>query len=108
MQHYIEMELDDALKLRWEEGVKAHRDGDDTAEWAGNPPLQECYEELLDAIHYCRVAAKRGDLTKEQGIYAERQVRSLAHEIRAAALWEGNGNDEGEDASAPAVDPSLP
>lgn len=85
---YIRMDIDDALKLRWERGVEAHRGGNANAEWAGQPPLVECYEEFLDSIHYCREAAKRGDLTELQAIHLEEQIRELATQVQLAAQWE--------------------
>ena len=33
---------------RWQRGRETHGKG----EWVGRPPLEECYEELLDTINY--------------------------------------------------------
>lgn len=54
---YIDMEFEEALQRKWESGKAKHRQG--SRDFAGDP-VEELFQELLDAFHYVLVLENRG------------------------------------------------
>lgn len=54
---YIDMEFEEALQRKWESGKVKHRKGE--REFTGDP-VEELFQELLDAFHYVLELENRG------------------------------------------------
>lgn len=74
MTTLLEIPLDEALRVKWERG-RAERGLTFCAPFQGDP-VSELYEELLDAIHYARLAGFER---------LELRLRAEAEEVRAWA-----------------------
>ncbi len=73
---FIDLPIKEALQQKFERGKTKHRIAG-SMEFAGDP-LEELFEEMLDSIHYCDEALKRGiDLE-----HRRRQFVSTALELQ--------------------------
>lgn len=57
-QHYIDMDFDDALQAKWDAGLRTHRQSPEER-FCGDP-VEELFQELLDATSYVRVLEEEG------------------------------------------------
>lgn len=56
---YIDMDLNDALELKYQEGMKKHRK-QASDKFQNDDVAEELFQELLDAIHYTIELESRG------------------------------------------------